>query len=100
MRNAGLDSVRFLAFLLVVGTNALRTPNANEFAKIMWRGGGVGVDIFFVLSGFLVSSVLFREHQASGGINFKAFLIRRAAKIYPAFYFSLLVYLGVALTMG
>ena len=50
------------------------------------RGGWVGVDLFFVLSGFLVSSLLFKEHIRSGSVDVKRFLIRRGFKIYPAFW--------------
>jgi len=53
--------------------------------------GWVGVDLFFVLSGFLVSGLLFDEHDATGTLNMGRFLIRRAFKIIPAFYFLTLV---------
>ncbi len=46
-----------------------------------------GVDLFFVLSGFLISGLLFSEFQKSGEIRVGRFLVRRAFKIYPAFYF-------------
>jgi len=48
--------------------------------------GWVGVDLFFVLSGFLISGLLFSEVKASGTINVKRFWIRRGFKIYPPFY--------------
>jgi peptidoglycan/LPS O-acetylase OafA/YrhL len=48
--------------------------------------GGLGVDLFFVLSGFLVSGLLFREYRATGTVRTGRFLIRRGFKIYPAFY--------------
>ena len=44
------------------------------------------MDLFFVLSGFLVSGLLFREYQRTGGLDVGQFLVRRAFKIYPAFY--------------
>jgi len=53
--------------------------------------GGFGVDLFFVLSGFLVSGLLFREYVRHGSINVVHFLIRRGLKIYPAFYFFLAI---------
>src|SRR5689334_20467843 len=53
--------------------------------------GWIGVDLFFVLSGFLVSGLLFAEYQKFGNIDTKRFLIRRGFKIYPAFYFSVFV---------
>jgi len=54
-----------------------------------------GVDFFFVLSGFLVSGLLFREHNQFGRISYQTFFIRRGLKIYPAFYFLLAVSGGV-----
>jgi peptidoglycan/LPS O-acetylase OafA/YrhL len=53
------------------------------------RFGWVGVDLFFVLSGFLVSSLLFREFQMTGDLQPGRFLIRRGFKIYPQFYFMI-----------
>jgi peptidoglycan/LPS O-acetylase OafA/YrhL len=47
------------------------------------------VDLFFVLSGFLISGLLFREFKASGGIRIGRFLVRRGLKIYPAYYLLL-----------
>jgi peptidoglycan/LPS O-acetylase OafA/YrhL len=55
------------------------------------RGGWVGVDIFFVLSGFLISGLLFDDIQKTGSISAGRFLVRRGFKIYPAFYFFLLL---------
>jgi peptidoglycan/LPS O-acetylase OafA/YrhL len=51
--------------------------------------GGLGVDLFFVLSGFLVSGLLFAEYKKYGEISVKRFYLRRGWKIYPAFYFLL-----------
>ena len=59
--------------------------------RVWQRGGWVGVDLFFVLSGFLISGLLFREHQKFGHISFKNFFIRRGLKIYPPFFFMILV---------
>lgn len=79
MRNRRLDILRAVAVLLVLG----RHFNAPAFwSKVGW----VGVDLFFVLSGFLISGLLFVEYQRTGGINWGRFFIRRGFKIYPAFY--------------
>ena len=51
----------------------------------------MGVDLFFVLSGFLVSGLLFREWKETGKLRIGRFLIRRGFKIYPAFYVMLAV---------
>ena len=61
-----------------------------HYVTQIWNcGGWMGVDLFFVLSGFLISSLLFREAQSFGKIDVKRFLIRRGFKIYPGFWFLL-----------
>jgi len=50
------------------------------------RGGWVGVDLFFVLSGFLVSGLLFAEYKSRGNFSIARFYTRRAWKIYPPFF--------------
>ncbi len=51
--------------------------------------GGWGVDLFFVLSGFLIANLLFTEYRSRGDIGFARFFIRRALKLYPSFYLLL-----------
>ena len=68
------------------GSAALRT------VMELWnRAGWIGVDLFFVLSGFLISGLLFREQEREGDIRVSRFLIRRGFKIYPPFYLMLIV---------
>ncbi len=62
----------------------------HRVTQVWHTGGGVGVDLFFVLSGFLISGLLFGEHQRHGSIRIGRFLIRRGFKIYPAFWVMLL----------
>jgi peptidoglycan/LPS O-acetylase OafA/YrhL len=52
-----------------------------------FSNGGHGVTIFFVLSGYLITSILVREYDATGRIDIKAFYCRRILRIFPAFYF-------------
>ena len=52
---------------------------------------GRGVDLFFVLSGFLISRLLFAEYKSTRALSLKRFWIRRGFKIYPAFYAFLIV---------
>lgn len=56
------------------------------FTNLWMKGGWTGVDLFFVLSGFLVSGLLFKEYIKHGRISGIRFLIRRGLKIYPAYY--------------
>ena len=53
---------------------------------VEYRGRWMGVDLFFVLKGFLISGLMFSEYRKNGTIQFKRFFIRRGFKIYPAFY--------------
>jgi peptidoglycan/LPS O-acetylase OafA/YrhL len=68
-----------VAVLLVLGRH-------GEGPRIWKNAGWVGVDLFFVLSGFLISGLLFSEYKKTGSINWGRFFIRRGFKIYPAFY--------------
>ena len=54
-------------------------------------GGFVGVDVFFVLSGFLITGLLISEARATGSISLGAFYRRRARRILPAAVLTLLV---------
>ena len=56
------------------------------YPAILYRIGWSGVDLFFVLSGLLISGLLFKEYRLTGSIGLKRFWIRRGFKIYPAFY--------------
>jgi len=80
MRNKSLDVLRGIAVLLVLSAHA----------KLPTNFGWVGVDLFFVLSGFLISGLLFTEYKKRSAINLRRFFLRRGLKIYPAFYVLLL----------
>ncbi|MDF2380744.1 acyltransferase [Nostoc ellipsosporum NOK] len=85
-RNLLLDVFRGLAIFLVL----LRH---SGLAAMTTRMGWIGVDLFFVLSGFLVSGLLFREYATGGSLRAGRFLLRRAFKIYPLFYAVVILYL-------
>ncbi len=59
-----------------------------------------GVELFFVLSGFLVSGLLFREYQRNNTVDASRFLVRRGLKIYPSFYVFLLASIAISLSCG
>lgn len=79
-----LDVLRAIAILLVLGRH---TNISQAWTRIGW----CGVDLFFVISGFLISGLLFQEYKRFGNIHLKNFWLRRGFKIYPAFYFYTLV---------
>jgi len=80
-----LDFLRGMAIILVL----LRHKKLFSFTVTM---GWIGVDLFFVLSGFLVSGLLFKEYQRFGNIKPGLFLIRRGFKIYPLYYLTYGIY--------
>ncbi len=75
-----LDGLRGLAALAVV-----------LFHSGLARGGGNGVDVFFVLSGWLITNILVREFDSRGAIDVRAFLGRRVRRLFPALAFLLVV---------
>ena len=74
-----LDGLRTVAVTLVLVYHVARTEELSFLP-----GGFVGVDLFFVLSGFLITSLLLREHRTSGRIDLKRFYVRRLWRLYPA----------------
>lgn len=76
-----LDGLRGIAVLLVLITHV----TLNSFR------GGVGVDIFFVLSGFLITSLLVNEQQQRGVISLGRFYLRRFLRLYPSLLIVVLV---------
>jgi peptidoglycan/LPS O-acetylase OafA/YrhL len=97
-RLLNLDLLRFLAVALVIGRHMSVPPvmpgwpePLHQFFLVWERGGWVGVDLFFVLSGFLVSGLLFTEFLTRGAVSPLHFYVRRGWKIYPAFWCLLAV---------
>ncbi|MFC4812148.1 acyltransferase family protein [Paenibacillus sp. GCM10023250] len=86
----GLDGVRAIAVLAVM---------AYHFGWPAASGGFLGVGVFFVLSGYLITDLLLEEHRSTGRFNLGRFWIRRAMRLLPAMLFMLLaltVYLALA----
>ena len=90
-RLVGPDILRSLAILLVM---LVHLPlNATPSLLVTVREyGWLGVDIFFVLSGYLIGTQLFKEITRTGAVDFKSFYLRRAFRIFPAFYVVLGLY--------
>ena len=91
-RYAGLDGLRAIAVALVVVYHL--------FPAAWLTSGFVGVDAFFVISGFLITSLLLREHAADGRIGLLAFWRRRARRLLPALGLLLAVCSTVAWLVG
>ena len=87
----GLDGLRAIAVLLVI---------VYHFWPTVLPGGMIGVDIFFVISGFLITSLLLREGALNGRIALGSFWIRRARRLLPAIALMILVLGPVSLIVG
>jgi peptidoglycan/LPS O-acetylase OafA/YrhL len=77
----GLDGLRGIAFLLVFAVH-LTPPGLDRFRRL--TGGYLGLDLFFVLSGFLITTILVGEFTRGGAINLRKFYLRRAIRLFPA----------------
>jgi len=95
-----LDGLRFLAIALVIlehGFARFRpTAPAGSLSWFVAGRGGDGVQIFFVISGFLITSLLLREHEKYGQVSLRNFYIRRTFRILPPIYVYLLFISGFA----
>ncbi len=96
-----LDALRFIAFFLVFWQHCFGytflfiSPN-EHIQKIMFQlsfTGGIGVHLFFVISGFLITYLLLQEEITKGEINVPYFYLRRILRIWPLYY--LIVILGL-----
>ena len=89
-RSVELDFVRGVAILMVMGNHFMTVPTNNLLYRFLqYPGqqiGGRGVDLFFVLSGFLVGGLLIKEYKTSISLDARRFIFRRGMKIWPAYY--------------
>jgi peptidoglycan/LPS O-acetylase OafA/YrhL len=88
-----LDGLRALSVLIVI------TVHMHDHIW-EWLGGHSGVTVFFVLSGYLITSLALREERQRGALSQKAFYIRRCFRIFPLYYFTLALYLLVIFGVG
>jgi peptidoglycan/LPS O-acetylase OafA/YrhL len=79
-----LDGLRSIAVILVL---------IYHWLQPVFTGGNIGVDVFFVISGYIITAVLLRELEKTGRIRLRRFYIRRALRLWPALLLMLLVLL-------
>ncbi|TDX01807.1 acyltransferase family protein [Dinghuibacter silviterrae] len=88
----GLRAVSILIVLVYHTLGANLHDNKSLLYNIPFFNGEFGVNVFFVISGFLITSLLLKEEKEGGSISLKDFYMRRALRIFPAYYFLLFVY--------
>lgn len=89
-----LDGIRAVSILLVLTIH-------SHITQLYGLHGGTGVTVFFVISGFLITTLLMREEAANGRIRLGAFYVRRAFRLLPLYYIALgLTTIGVLLGLG
>jgi len=87
----GVDGLRAVSVVAVLAYHA----------GLTWIPGGfLGVEVFFVISGYLITSLLLSEHRAAGTISLKAFWHRRARRLLPAAYAVLFAVASFAATFA
>ena len=95
-----LDGLRAFAIGLVLIAHVQHTTDfPQQLPALLGDLGNLGVRIFFVLSGFLITHLLIRETARNGTISLRQFYLRRTLRIFPAFY-TLLIALWIAHRAG
>src|SRR5215469_9346411 len=91
-----LNGVRGIAILLVIGNHL---PLRNNSTHSLLPGGFVGVDLFFALSGFLITTLLLQEFDNTGSISLRKFYLRRALRLGPALVAFLMVFCALSFAL-
>ena len=90
-RIPSLDGIRAISIMMVIVGHLSRTKGMPLDLSHAEAYAEFGVRVFFIISGFLITSILLSEHKNSGGIDLQRFYIRRAYRIFPAAYAFMLV---------
>jgi peptidoglycan/LPS O-acetylase OafA/YrhL len=85
-RIPSLDGLRALSILLVIFSHASTIPDYPVWLHVPGSYGRFGVRVFFVISGYLITSLLLKEYGKSGTISLRDFYVRRSYRILPAAY--------------
>lgn len=91
---APLDGLRAISVLLVVAYHVAPADGAR-IALRSYVQGQLAVDIFFVLSGFLITTLLLRERRESGTVSLKRFYLRRFFRIAPPYFLAIATYIAI-----
>lgn len=94
-RIPSLDGLRAISILLVILGHSVSKLSHPKVYQLLGHFGNLGVKTFFLISGFLITTLLLKEWDKSGGVSLKNFYIRRSLRIFPAF----LVYVGVVVLL-
>jgi peptidoglycan/LPS O-acetylase OafA/YrhL len=92
-----LDGLRFVAFMMVfffhggVPRGILARLIGRSAAEALSDNGGYGVQLFFILSGYLITALLLREEARYGRIALRAFWVRRILRIWPLYYLTVVI---------
>jgi peptidoglycan/LPS O-acetylase OafA/YrhL len=86
-----IDSLRFFAFLIVYLGHS-RIPVVAPFFQVAWYG----VEFFFLISGFLLTRILYKEFKKNTSISIKFYFLRRVLRIWPLYFSFLLIILLAA----
>ena len=97
---AGLDGIRALAIGLVLFSHSVIFGEFTRLHLVGLGGGYAGVAVFFVLSGYLITTLLLREEERTGSISLGLFYMRRALRLFPALWLYLLVVGAIWLAGG
>jgi peptidoglycan/LPS O-acetylase OafA/YrhL len=97
-RLPSLDGLRAVSIALVIVDHLSHTSGTPVSFPRLHSIGAVGVEMFFVISGFLITLLLLREHRRYGGVSLTGFFLRRVFRIVPAYAAFLVVLFGLELS--
>jgi peptidoglycan/LPS O-acetylase OafA/YrhL len=96
----GLNELRFIAWLAVFLGHVEQGKELFHYPHRYWIHGRLGVVLFFVISGFLISYLLLSEKWAFGGVSVKDFYVRRILRIWPLYFLLILLCMLVVNRVG
>jgi peptidoglycan/LPS O-acetylase OafA/YrhL len=98
-----LDGLRALSILGVIWSHVWYVSGPGYYDALLkvpvLRNGAFGVSVFFVISGFLITTLLLREQLKHGRISLRDFYIRRTLRIWPLYYATLVLYIVLVLVV-